>query len=202
MRERISRDQQRERIERQRRDALQWQRTQQARHSHIEQRNRNLERQRRIAQYRYQQEYYRRWLQQQQRWNASRYDYYNDPYYYTPYNYRYNYGGNWYNTNSYGVQLLQQAIRDGYQEGYYAGRADRQDSWRFDYRGNYAYMDGAYGYNGYYVSRNDYRHYFQQGFERGYRDGYYSRYQYGRYDNGIAAILPTILSAILNVSRY
>ena len=52
------------------------------------------------------------------------------------------------------------------------------------------------------MSRNDYRYYFQQGFERGYRDGYYSRYQYGRYDNGIAAILPTILSAILNVSRY
>ena len=31
-------------------------------------------------------------------WNASRYDYYNDPYYYTSSNYRYGYGGNWYNT--------------------------------------------------------------------------------------------------------
>ena len=137
-------------------------------------------------------------------WNASRYDYYSDPFYSTPYNYRYSYGGRWYNTNSYGVQVLQQAIRDGYQEGWYAGRADREDRWRFDYRGNYAYMDGAYGYRGYYVGRNDYQHYFRQGFERGYRDGYHGRTQYGRYDtrNGMAIILPAILSAILGASRY
>lgn len=102
------------------------------------------------------------------------------------------------------MRLLQQAIRDGYQEGWYAGQADRQDRWRFDYRGNYAYIDGAYGYNGYYVGRNDYQHYFRQGFERGYRDGYYGQYQYGRYDRGnnMAIILPVILSAILNATRY
>ena len=40
--------------------------------------------------------------------------------------------------------------------------------------------------------------YFRQGFERGYRDAYYGRNQYGRYDNnGVAIILPVILSAIL-----
>ena len=93
-------------------------------------------------------------------------------------------------------------MRDGYQEGYYAGRADRLDRWRFDYRGNYGYMDGSFGYNGYYVSRNDYRYYFRQGFERGYRDGYYGRSQYGRYDNGIAIILPVILGAILGLQDY
>ena len=56
--------------------------------------------------------------------------------------------------------------RDGYREGWYAGQADRADRWRFDYQGNYGYMDGTLGYNGYYVGRNDYRYYFQQGFER------------------------------------
>ena len=74
------------------------------------------------------------------------------------------------------VNLLRQAVRDGYQEGYYAGRADRMDRWRFDYSNNYGYMDGTYGYNGYYVSRNDYRYYFRQGFQRGYQDGYNGRY--------------------------
>ena len=168
----------------------------------MERRNRELEHQRRHAQHRYQQDYYRRWLAQQSRWNASRHDYYNDPYYYTAYNYRYSYGGNWYNTNRYGADLLRQAVRDGYQEGYYAGRADRLDRWRFDFRNNYGYVDGSFGYNGYYVSRNDYRYYFQQGFERGYRDGYYSRSHYGRYDNGMAIILPVILGAILGFQTY
>ena len=121
------------RIEQQRQHAVSWQRTESARRSHMEQRNRELERQRRNAQYRYQQDYYRRWLAQQSRWNASRHDYYNDPYYYTASNYRYRYGGTWYNTNQYGANLLRQAVRDGYQEGYYAGRADRMDRWRFDY---------------------------------------------------------------------
>ncbi|HPM57813.1 MAG TPA: hypothetical protein PK227_11835 [Thermomonas sp.] len=181
---------------------MEWQRRESDRRSQLEQRNRELERQRRSHQYRYQQDYYRRWLAQQSRWNASRYDYYNDPYYSTAYNYRYSYGGRWYQTNSYGRDLLQQAIRDGYREGWYAGQADRNDRWRFDYQGNYGYMDGTYGYSGYHVGRNEYRYYFQQGFERGYRDGYYRRYQYGRYDNGVAVILPAILGAILNISRY
>lgn len=157
-----------------------------------------------MAQYRYQQDYHRRWLAQQSRWNASRHDYDHDPFYYTVSNYRYGYGGNWYNTNRYGANVLQQAIRDGYQEGWRAGRADRMDGWRFDYRNSFAYEDGSYGYDGYYVNQHAYRHYFRQGFQRGYDDAYYSRNQYGRYDNrnGLAVILPVILAAILGIQRY
>ena len=95
-------------------------------------------------------------------------------------------------------------MSEGYQEGYYAGRADRQDRWQFDYRNSYAYVDGSYGYNGYYVSQNDYRYYFRQGFQRGYNDAYYGRNQYGRYDNrnGLGIILPVVLAAILGFQNY
>src|SRR3546814_1923052 len=79
------------------------------------------------------------------------YNYYNDPYYYTPNRYRYSYQGNWQRTNRYGADLIRQAINYGYQEGLYAGRADRQDNWRNDYRDSYAYQDANYGYNGYYI---------------------------------------------------
>ena len=133
----------------------------------------------------------------QARWNAYRFDDYNDPFFYTPYSYRYGFDGRWYSTNSYGAEVLRQAVRDGYREGWYAGQADRYDRWRFDYRGNYAWIDGSYGYPGYYVSFDAYRYYFRQGFERGYRDGYYGRYEYGRYENGSAAILPAVLGMIL-----
>lgn len=196
---RIPRDQQQRRIEEQRRQQAQWQREEFRRRAEYQRHYNNLNREHRNAQYRYQQDYWRRWQAEQARWNRNRFDY-NNPFFYTPYNYRYNYGGRWYSTNSYGAQMLQQAIRDGYREGWYAGQADRADRWRFDYQNNYGYLDGSMGYNGVYVSQSDYRYYFRQGFERGYRDGYYGRYQYGRYDNGSAMILPAILGMILAFS--
>jgi hypothetical protein len=158
-----------------------------------------LQRERRMAQYRYQQQYYRRMQEQRQRMLARRYDYASDPYFYTPDSYRYSYAGNWYQTNRYGADLLRQAVNDGYQEGVQAGLADRQDGWRADYRNSFAYQDADYGYNGYYVSQGDYAYYFRQGFRRGYDDGYYSRDQYGRYDDGNASILQAVLAAILNL---
>lgn len=197
---RVSREQQRHRIEEQRRQQAQWQRDDQRRRSEHDRHRHQLERQRRNAQYRYQQDYWRRWLAAQSRWNQQRYDYDRDPFFYTPYNYRYSYGGRWYSTNSYGAQVLREAVRDGYREGWYAGQADRMDRWQFDYRNNYGWLDGSYGYAGRYVSQGDYRWYFRQGFERGYRDGYYGRSQYGRYDNGSAMILPAILGMILSFS--
>lgn len=194
---RLSREQARHRIEEQRRQQAQWRRDDDRRRAEYDRHRHNLERQRRDAQYRYQQEYWRRWLAAQARWNNHRYDYDRDPFFYTPYNYRYSYGGRWYSTNSYGAEILRQAVRDGYREGWYAGQADRMDRWQFDYRNNYGWIDGSYGYSGRYVSHNDYRWYFRQGFERGYRDGYYGRYQYGRYDRDGAMILPAILGMIL-----
>jgi flagellar biosynthesis/type III secretory pathway protein FliH len=98
--------------------------------------------------------------------------------------------------------MLRDAVNNGYEEGYRAGQADRQDGWDFDYQQSYAYEDASYGYDGYYVELNDYRHYFQEGFRRGYEDGYYSRDEYGRYDNGKWTILANILSGILNLSSF
>ena len=152
-----------------------------------------------MQQYRYQQEYYRRLRAMQARWNAERYDYYRDPYYWTPASYRYYRDGRYHQVNRYAANLLQQAIRYGYQEGYRSGRADRLDGWAPSYRSSFAYQDGIYGYRGYYVSRAEYAHYFREGFRRGYEDGYHTRYQYGRYDDGNYSILQAVLSVILNL---
>ena len=156
-----------------------------------------LQQQHRPSQYRFQQQYWDRVQQQQLTYQNQRFDYNNDPYFYTAPSYRYYRGGSYYEINDYGVDLLRQAINNGYQEGYYAGRADRQDHWRNDYRNSYAYQDANYGYNGYYVDVTDYNYYFRQGFQRGYRDGYSSRYRYGRYSNGNYSMLVPVLATIL-----
>jgi hypothetical protein len=165
-----------------------------------EQRARDLQQNRRMAQYRYQQQYYDRLRQQQNRFNSRNYNYYNDPYFYTPANYRYSYNGRWLSTNRYGADLMRQAVNYGYQEGLRAGRADRDDRWRNDYRNSYAYQDANYGYNGYYLRQDQYNYYFRQGFQRGYEDAYRNDYRYGYRDNdGNYAILAGVLSVILGL---
>ena len=163
------------------------------RQSYALQQRRLLEQQRRRAQLRYQQRYLERLRQDQLRLQSWRYSDYG------PYNYRYSRGGSYYETNRYGAQMLEQAVRNGYEEGYRAGLADREDGWSYSPQNALGYEDASYGYNGYYVDLSEYRHYFREGFQRGYEDGYYSRSQYGRYSNGTAGILGTILEAILNL---
>jgi len=152
-----------------------------------------------MAQYRFQQDYYEHLREQQQRIAAQRHDFYNDPYYYTAPVYRYYRGGTYYEINQYGADQLRQAVNTGYEEGYRAGVADREDNWRGDYQDSYAYQDATYGYSGYYLSPGDYQYYFRQGFQRGYEDGYNSQYQYGYYSNGSYGVLGNILQAILNL---
>ena len=93
--------------------------------------------------------------------------------------------------------MLRQAVNYGYEEGFRAGKADREDRWRANYKDSYAYRDANYGYRGYYVNRTDYNHYFREGFRRGYQDGFNSRSQYGRVADGNPSIMDNILSQIL-----
>ena len=158
-----------------------------------------LERQKRLAHYRYQQAYYEQLRQQQARLANDRYDYDNDPYYYTPPTYQYRRGDHYYQTNQYGAEQLRRASNTGYQKGYQAGRADKQDHWRFDYRGSFAYQDANYGFDGRYVRQDDYNYYFREGFQRGYEDGYYGRRTYGTSVNGSDSLLGTVLNMILNL---
>jgi hypothetical protein len=158
-----------------------------------------LEQQKRLAHYRYQQAYYEQLRQQQARLEDDRYDYDNDPFYYTPPTYQYRRDGNYYQTNQYGADQLRKASNTGYKEGYEAGRADRQDNWRFDYRQSFAYQDANYGFDGRYVRQDDYNHYFREGFQRGYEDGYYGRRTYGTNANGSDSLLGTVLNTILNL---
>ncbi|QNP39745.1 hypothetical protein [Lysobacter solisilvae (ex Woo and Kim 2020)] len=155
-----------------------------------------------MRQYRYQQQYWQGQRNLSDRWYSRNYSYYNDPYYYTPPSYRYLRAGRWYEVNRYSADLLRQAVRLGYDQGYRAGEADRYDGWRYDYRNNFAYADANYGYYGYYVDQAEYNHYFRQAFRRGYEDGYGRGYRYGRYDDGNYVILASVLQAILGLQPY
>jgi len=139
-----------------------------------------LRQQKRMQQLRFQEQYEERLRAQRNALSRARYDYYNDPFYYTAPNYRYRRGGSYYRTNQYGIKQLERALQAGYNEGYRAGRADRQDRWRYDYRSTFPYRDASFGYEGRYIDQNEYNHYFREGFERGYDDGYYGRNKYGR----------------------
>ncbi|HET8818545.1 MAG TPA: hypothetical protein VFM73_03290 [Xanthomonadaceae bacterium] len=143
---------------------------------------------------RYQDLYQERMRDQQRRWATYRY---HDRFFSTPFSQRYRYNGRYWNTNRYGMEILREAANDGYAEGIRAGRADRYDNWRFDYRDSWAYRNPGYGYNGRYVDPRHYQHYFREGFRRGYEDGYYGRSQYGRHDNGQYFMIAAILAAIL-----
>jgi hypothetical protein len=160
------------------------------------QRQLELERQRRRAYIRYQQRYWERIRQDRLRLQQARYydNLIND--------YRYNRNGNYYYTSQYGAQMLQQAVERGYEEGFYAGRADREDGWGYSPQGSYGYQDASFGYDSYHVSMDEYNYYFREGFRRGYEDGYYGRNSYGRNNNGTYNILGAIIGAIINIARY
>jgi hypothetical protein len=158
-----------------------------------------LERQKRAAHHRYQQAYYEQLRQQRAHLENDRYDYDNDPFYYTPPAYQYRRGESDYQTNQYGAEQLRRATNTGYQKGYEAGRADEQDHWRFDDKGSFAYQDANYGFDGRYVRQDDYNYYFREGFQRGYEDGYYERRNYGTNANGSDSLLGAVLNSILNL---
>jgi len=201
-RDRLPRPQQQQLISQQRQQAERFSRQDDARRATAERYGRTLQQQHRNSQYRYQQEYYDRMHRYQSRYDWRTYNYYNDPYFYTAPRYRYYRGGSYYSINIYGANLLQQAINFGYGEGLRAGRADRMDGWRFDYRSSYAYRDANYGYYGFYVNQSEYNYYFRQGFQRGYADGYYGRRRYGRYYNGADVLLAPVMSAIFSFQFY
>jgi hypothetical protein len=158
----------------------------------------------RSQQYRYQQRYWQRQRDLYSSWSGrySSYNYYRDPYFYTAPSYRYQRDGRYYQINHYAAEVLRQAVRYGYEEGFYAGQADRYDGWRYSYRDNYVYLDANLGYEGYYVNQREYNYYFRQGFRRGYEDGYYERSRYGRQYRDGYAILPTVLGLILALEAF
>lgn len=157
-----------------------------------------LQQQKRVAQARAQEQYAAQLRQQQQQLQASR-DYARDPYVTTPHTYRYVVSGTSRQTNQYGADVLRQAVNNGYQQGFRAGEADREDHRRSSYSTTFGYRDANFGYGGNYVDQNDYNYYFRQGFRRGYEDGYNRRTQYGTVSNGNPSILSTLLTTILGL---
>jgi hypothetical protein len=149
-----------------------------------------------MNQWRFQQRYWERLRQDQIRLQSFTYYDYGDP------SYRYYREGQYYDVNQNGADLLRRAISAGYEEGYRAGLADRQDNWQYDAENCDAFLDAGYGYDGYYVDFAEYQYYFREGFRRGYEDGYYGRYQYGRYSDGKYNILGDVLTLILDIIRF
>ena len=117
--------------------------------------------------------------------------------------------GAYYNTNGQGVELLRQAVNEGYRQGFEAGRNDRNTRRRGDWSTSSVYRTGTSGYQTQ-VDRGQYQYYFRQGFQRGYQDGTNSQYQvdhngdyqYGSRQGGTMNILTSILGSILNVQSY
>jgi len=158
-----------------------------------------LQQQNRRAQVTYQQQYVAGLQQQQVRLQGqSHYNYAADPYFYTASTVRYSRGGQYYETNQYGADVLRLAVNTGYDQGIRAGQADRQDRWASNYQNSWAYQDANYGYGGFYVDRADYNNYFREGFRRGYADGYNGRYVSGTYVNGRGTMLGTSMATILH----
>jgi len=157
------------------------------------------------AQRRAQQQYLE--YQQATRYNNSYYNnngYNNNGYYNNGYSgnrmYRIYRDGSYYSTDSRGAELLRQAVRNGYAQGYRQGQLDRRYGRGHDYYDENMYRNGMFGYQSY-VDRGQYQYYFQQGFQRGYEDGYYSTTRYG-YRNGTSLnILGNVLNTILNIAQ-
>jgi hypothetical protein len=163
-----------------------------------ERRQQELRQKSRQSHARFQEKYHARMLEQRQDLrNKYDHDLRNDPFFDAPPRYRYYRAGRYYHANQYVANVLRDAVDNGYEEGYLAGRADMEDGWRYGYKDCYAYEDATFGYTGYYVDLNEYRYYFREGFQRGYDDGYYNVYHYGRYEDGKRKILADILSRIL-----
>ena len=177
---RISQQEQQERIRRQEEQLALYRQNIKLREDLAERDAHILRQQNRIEHLRFQEQYEARLRAQQAQLTQARYDYNNDPYYYTAPQYRYRRGSQYYQTNQYGMKKLEQALQAGYNEGFHAGRADREDHWRYDYGSAFAYKDANYGYDGRYIAQDEYNHYFREGFQRGYEDGYNGRQQYGR----------------------
>ena len=149
-----------------------------------------------MNQWRFQQRYWERLRQDQIRLQSFTYEDYGSP------NYRYYRDNRYFEVNQFGADLLRRAVNAGYEEGYRAGLADREDGWQFDTDNCDAFQDASYGYDGYYVDLGEYQYYFREGFRRGYEDGYYGRYQYGTYSNGTYNILGDMLNLILELRRF
>ena len=142
----------------------------------------------------------------------NRYNTYNNGYT-TVYNNGYNNGsysnngmyrvyrnGSYYDVNAREAEMLRQAVRTGYEQGYRQGQVDRRYRRGFNYGNSRTYMTGTYGWSSA-VPQDQYQYYFQQGFQRGYEDGYNNTNRYGvRSSNGFN-ILGGVLNTILNISN-
>lgn len=196
---RLSQQQKRQLIDQQQERAAQYRRYLEQQERLAQEQVARLQEEKRMAQRRFQEQYLQRLREQEARLRSERYDYDRDPYFHTPPRYRYNRDGRSYETNEYGAKALREAVNYGYEAGFRAGQADRSDRWNGNYEDSYAYRDANYGYSGYYVDREDYNHYFRQGFRPGYDDGYNSQYRHGSVADGRYSILENLLTQILDL---
>jgi hypothetical protein len=150
-----------------------------------------------------QQEYlqYQQYQRALNRYSNGSYDnsYYNNGYG-SRRDYRIYRDGSYYTTDSRGAELLRQAIRNGYSQGYREGQLDRRYGRGYNYYEDNMYRNGMFGYQSF-VDRGQYQYYFQQGFQRGYEDGYYSTTRYGYRTGTTLNILGNVLNTILNIAQ-
>src|SRR5207244_9121971 len=113
-------------------------------------RERHSQIKRRSNSWRFHQSYWERLRRDQSRLQSFVYLDYGSP------TYQYYRDDRYYQVNDYGANLLRRAVNSGYEEGYRAGLADREDGWQFDADNCDAFQDASYGYDGYYVDLGEY----------------------------------------------
>lgn len=196
--QRLPEQRQRELLQQERQRQAQYDIALQNQQKVLERRAANIRQQNRSAQYRFQQQYLDR-LRQQHNGLRQHRDHDDDAFFFSAPSYRYKRAGRYYDVNQYAAALLQDAVNFGYEEGFHAGAADREDGWRYECEASYVYQDANYGYEGLYVSADEYHYYFRQGFRRGYEDGYYGRHRYGIETDGTLRVMTDVLRLIIDL---
>ena len=103
-------------------------------------------------------------------------------------------------TDARGLEMLKQAVINGYEQGFKAGLTDRKNRRNLSFMNSSIYKKGNFGFQKS-VDLKQYQFFFQKGFAEGYQDGFNTRKFRGWYQND-GNLSERELRAILKYERF